>query len=210
MTEIYLFKYDIGSPPENALELLPRWRRRRFERLRYAPARAESLAAGLLWRYVMERRGIDPEEPVKFLQAGKPVFAQREDVCFSLSHSGPYALCAVSDGQIGADVQKIKPVHLSIARRFHFRERDWLAAQPPQEQNRAFFRIWTRKEAWVKAVSHDRLLSLAEQDVMHDPDGWHFTEYDLDGEYLAAVCARDGDIAPLITVEPADFWSALQ
>ena len=191
MTQAYIISYDAGLFPESAPELLPRWRRRRYERLRYAPARQESLAAGLLWRYAIERHGLDPEEPVKFLQAGRPVFAEREDMFFSLSHSGRYALCAVSDRDVGADVQKIKPVHLSVARRLHFRERDWLAEQPPPEQNRAFFRIWARKEAWVKAVSRDRLLRLDQEDVMHDVPGWFFREYDLEGDHLAALCARE-------------------
>ena len=209
MTEVYIFKFDTVPMPENAPELLPRWRRRRFERLRYAPARDESLAAGLLWRYVMERHGVDPEEPVRFLQAGKPVFARRKDLYFSLSHSRPYAMCAVSDHPVGADVQKIKPVHMSIARRLHFRERDWLAAQPTSEQTRSFFRIWARKEAWVKAVSRDELLSLAQEDVTRDIPGWHFTEYVPGQEHLAAVCAREGDIATVVTVEMDEIFAAL-
>ena len=210
MTEVYIFKYETASLPENAAALLPSWRREKYEGLRHAGARTESLAAGLLWRYVMEKSGVDPEEAVRLLPAGKSVFARREDVHFSLSHSEPYVLCAVIDREVGADVQKIKPVHMSIARRLHFRERDWLAEQPIQEQNQAFFRIWARKEAWVKAASQDRLLSLAEVDVMHELDGWHFAEYDLSGEYLAAVCARDGDIAPLTIIEPAALFAALK
>ena len=193
MTEVFILKTEAAPSTEEGAHYLPRWRRRRLERLRYAPAREASLGAGLLWRYVMEQHGVHPEEPVRFLQAGKPVFAQREDLHFSLSHSGPYAMCAISDCQIGADVQQIKPVHMSVARRFHFRERDWLAEQPHEEQNRAFFRIWTRKEAWVKAVSRDQLLSMDEEDVIHGADGWQFGEYWLDEEYLATVCARKGE-----------------
>ena len=210
MTDIYIFKQDPTKMPENAAELLPRWRRRRYERLRYTPARQESLGAGLLWRYAVERRGLSPDEPVKFLQAGKPVFADREGVHFSLSHSGPYAMCAVSDQPVGVDVQKVKSVHLSIARRFHFRERDWLAEQPAERQMEAFFRIWTRKEAWVKAVSRDQLLSLEQEDVMHGPPGWQYGEYELEDDFLAAVCARQSEtLAPLVTLEPEQLLSVL-
>ena len=196
MTEVFILKNETANPAEEGAHYLPRWRRRRLERLRYAPAREASLGAGLLWRYVMERHGVHPEEPVRFLQAGKPVFAQREDLHFSLSHSGPDAMCAISDREIGADVQQVKPVHMSVARRFHFRERDWLAEQPHEEQNRAFFRIWARKEAWVKAVSRDQLLSLDEEDVIHGAQGWQFGEYWLDEDYLAAVCAHKGEKLP--------------
>ena len=209
MTEVYIFKFDTVPMPENAPELLPRWRRRRYERLRYAPARQESLAVGLLWRYVMQLHGVEAEEPVKFLQAGKPVFARRQDLHFSLSHSGPYVMCAVSGREVGVDVQKLKSIHLSIARRLHFRERDWLAEQPPREQNRALFRIWTRKEAWVKATSQDELLSLAQEDVMHDLPGWHCFEYTLDEDFLAAVCTREETAPRLVVVEQRQLLAAL-
>ena len=158
----------------------------------------------------MERHGVHPEEPVRFLQAGKPVFAQRDDLHFSLSHSGPYAMCAISDRRVGVDVQQIKPVHLSVARRFHFRERDWLAEQPHEEQQRAFFHIWTRKEAWVKAVSQDQLLGLDEEDVIHGAEGWQFSEYRLEDDYVAAVCARQGEtIRPPVVVQPEELVNAL-
>lgn len=210
MTEVFILKHGEPIEEEQAV-LLPRWRRRRLERLRYASAREASLGAGLLWRYVMERHGVHPEEPIRFLQAGKPVFAQRDDLHFSLSHSGPYAMCAISDRTVGVDIQQIKPVHLSVARRFHFRERDWLANQPPAEQNNAFFRIWTRKEAWVKAVSYDQLLSLDQEDVIHGVDGWQFQEYDLEDGYMAAICARHGEpLAPPTELSPADVLAALE
>lgn len=211
MTEVYILKYGDAPLPEEGLALLPRWRRRRLERLRYAPAREASLGTGLLWRYVMERHGVDPEEPVRFLQAGKPVFSGRSDLHFSLSHSGPYAMCAISDWPVGVDVQQIKAVHMSVARRFHFRERDWLAEQPQDEQQRAFFRIWTRKEAWVKAVSRDQLLSLDAEDVLHGAPGWQFGEYRLEEEYMAAVCARQGETLPPPTVlSPGELLQGLR
>lgn len=211
MTKIYVLKQGAMTLPEEGSVLLPRWRRRRLERLRYAPAREASLGAGLLWRYAIECHGVHPEEPVRFLQAGKPVFAQRSDLHFSLSHSGEYAMCAISDGAVGADVQKIRPIHLSVARRFHFRERDWLAEQPKAEQFQAFFQIWTRKEAWVKAMSHNELLSLDQEDVIHDVSDWHFEDYRLDGDYLAAVCARKGEkMNTPVLLEPHELMCALQ
>ncbi len=211
MTEIFILKSAAESLTEEGSYYLPRWRRRRMERLHYAPAREASLGAGLLWRYAVEKHGVEPEEPVRFLQAGKPVFAQREDLHFSLSHSGPYAMCAISDHEIGADVQQIRPVHMSVARRFHFRERDWLAEQPHEEQNRDFFRIWTRKEAWVKAVSRNQLLRLDQEDVIHGPEGWQFHEFWLDGEYLATVCVHKGEtIQPPVVLDTEDVLASFR
>lgn len=194
MTEVYAFDRGEEILPEKLLAFLPPWRRERMERLKHPPARQESLAAGLLLGYVMDRWGISPWEPVSALPAGKPVFPGREDVWFSLSHSGRYALCAVSTQTVGADVQLMRPVNLSMARRLHPEERDWLSRQAEEEREDAFYRLWTRKEAWVKAVSEERTLSLSETDVIHRLPGLTFRDWVLPGGYRASVCAREEEI----------------
>ena len=191
MTALYIFDRGDEPLPETAAELLPPWRRERFQKLRNPAARQESLAAGLLWRLAMVRRGQDPAADVTVLPGGKPVLAGREELYFSLSHSGGYALCAVSGRSVGADVQKRRRVNLSMLRRFHPGERAWLEALAPAEAEREFFRLWTRKEAWVKAVSRERMLSLKETDVIHELPGWFFSDYDLPGGFQAALCAGD-------------------
>ncbi len=197
MTRLYLYDRAGQDPiPESAAEMLPSWRRERFDRLRRPEARQEALIAGLLYRRAMGRRGLDPDGDVHILPAGKPV---REDVFFSLSHSGRYVLCAVSDAPIGADVQERRPVKDGIARFFHPAERARLAEHPAE-----LFRVWTRKEAWVKAVSAERTLSLAETDVLGPVPGLTFRDYELPGGYAAALCGGDPDLpdpAPVTRAE---------
>ena len=110
---------------------------------------------------------------------------------FSLSHSGGCVLCAVSDHPVGADIQELREVKAGIARYFHRRERDWLMSLLEDERQAGLFRLWTRKEAWVKAVSGDRMLTLSESDVTHGLPGLHFRDYAIPGGYAAAVCGED-------------------
>jgi 4'-phosphopantetheinyl transferase len=145
MTEVYVFDRGLEPLDEALAALIPPWRRQRMGQLHNLAARQESLGAGLLYAYAMRRRGLSGDEPVAVLAAGKPVLARQTDVHFSLSHSGPWAMCAVSDKPVGVDVQQIKPVKLSIARRFHPQEQAWLLHQPMQAQQAAFFCLWTRK-----------------------------------------------------------------
>lgn len=202
MTEVYLFDREERELPGEAALLLPAWRRERWERLKNEEARQESLAAGLLFARAMTRRGLSAEEMdrVTVLPAGKPTLRDRPALWFSLSHSGRYALCAVSDRPVGADVQQIRPAKLTIARRFHPEERDWLSRQPEEERLAALFRVWTRKEAWVKAVSGDRMLSLSEADVIHRLPGLSFREDALPGGYAAAVCGEEAEIPAPVPV----------
>jgi len=206
MTEVYVFDRGAERLPEELVVFLPPWRRERLEPLKNADSRQESLAAGLLLGYAMDRWNISPWEPVSILSAGKPVFAGREDLWFSLSHSGRYAVCAMSHREVGADVQQMRPVNLTMARRFHREERDWLSRQSDPEDE--FFRIWTRKEAWVKAVSGDRMLSLSEADVIHRLPGLHFRDWVLPGGYRASVCAREEEISEISLLTRDDIPNA--
>ena len=193
MTELFICdRAETSEPlPESALALLPPWRRERTERLRREEARQESLWAGLLYAYALRRRGVDPMAAVELLPAGKPVLAGRDDLFFSLSHSGRYVLCAVGEKAVGADVQISRPWRGSMERWFHPEERAWLATIPEEERQRAFYRLWTRKEAWVKAVSGERMLSLSETDVLRPIPGLCFRDYTLPGGYAAAMCSAD-------------------
>jgi 4'-phosphopantetheinyl transferase len=100
---------------------------------------------------------LDPAALVFVLnEYGKPSVVQAPSVYFSLSHSGDRALLAISDTLVvGADLEQVRPLaHLELARRnFHPQEIAAIESQPTEgAQRQAFFRIWTLKEAVVKAL----------------------------------------------------------
>jgi 4'-phosphopantetheinyl transferase len=109
-------------------------------------------------------------------------------------------MCAISDRPVGVDVQQVRPVKLSIARRFHPQEREWLSRQTEGEQQAEFFRLWTRKEAWVKAQSREKMLALNQADVIHRLPGWQFRDYTLAPDFPAALCVQgaDGPLCPQV------------
>src|ERR1041384_4986302 len=79
-----------------------------------------------------------------------------KELRFNMSHSHGLALFAVSaDRELGVDVEHIRADFASedIARRF-FSHLEVAAfnALPKEEQVAAFFRCWTRKEAYIKAI----------------------------------------------------------
>lgn len=118
--------------------------RRRFV---YGRACLRSALAGLTGRAPRELRFRYGKHGRPFLPGGPS---------FSLSHSGDAALVAVTrGGRVGVDVERVRPVarmDAVAARRFAPAERAWLAAAPAGGRAEAFFRIWTRKEAFAKAL----------------------------------------------------------
>ncbi len=79
-----------------------------------------------------------------------------QQVHFNVSHSGDYAVIAVSrDAQVGVDIEQIRAGQpfLDLARRFYSaRENSWLQSIAPERQAEAFCRIWAVKEAVLKCA----------------------------------------------------------
>jgi 4'-phosphopantetheinyl transferase len=126
----------------------------RFEHLRTGFTLSRGILRVLLGRYV----GIEPER-IRFAYGprGKPRLAFPETPLeFNLAHSGRFAAYAFAVGcEPGVDIEEVRPVseQENIVSRFFSREEceEWLGLDPSQ-RDEAFFRCWTRKEAYIKAL----------------------------------------------------------
>lgn len=99
---------------------------------------------------------------------GKPRLADDGRVHFNLSHSEERAVLAISDGEVGIDLECMRPIeYLDLATRyFHPTEVAAItSAGDVEEQRRAFFRVWTLKEAVVKALGHGLSIPLTSFEV---------------------------------------------
>lgn len=98
---------------------------------------------------------------------GKPYFApngmgESGNLFFSLSHSGDYVLCAISDAEIGADIQRIPEAaeeklkrEENIAQRFFSKtEKEWYGQCGEEERRIRFYRVWSAKEAYMKLTGN--------------------------------------------------------
>ena len=113
---------------------------------------AHAVLRTLLGRYL----GRPPETfSFSFGVHGKPKLVD-SSLEFNLSHSGEFAAYAFTRGcDLGIDIERVRifPEFVTIAKRFFSRAEftDLLAVDPDQIE-RVFFRCWTRKEAYTKAV----------------------------------------------------------
>lgn len=85
---------------------------------------------------------------------GKPFLINHPELCFSLSHSHDFALVALARREVGVDVERLdRTIEIDgvAASAFSALELAELRTLVPAERRAAFFRLWTRKEAYVKA-----------------------------------------------------------
>lgn len=184
--------------------------RARAERIRIPRAAEQFVAArGMLREMLGKRMGIAPRDvELTFGPHGKPYLADRaHPLRFNLAHSHGQVVFAFAEGvELGVDVEMQRPQVRceDLAKRYFSRdEAAKLTALPPAERCAAFFRCWTRKEAFIKAKGEGLHLPLDQFDVAFRPDEqpallrtrWDETEaprwrmYDVDAEpgYASAL-----------------------
>lgn len=86
---------------------------------------------------------------------GKPFVTNNTDIHFSLSHSGNILVCAVASFNIGVDCQIIDIKNAAkcrkIAERFYSpQEKQFLEELYDADYINSFFKIWAKKEAYIK------------------------------------------------------------
>ena len=163
---------EILSPDERT-----RAARFHFERDRQHFTATRALLRTLLGSYV----GSEPADLVfRYSEKEKPSLdsqASHDSVEFNLSHSGTAALLAFARGRaLGVDIEIIRDDFdpAALAHRFFSKhEQTQLAALNPSEKYSGFFRCWTRKEAYIKAVGTGLSLPLDQFDVSLHPGDKH-------------------------------------
>ncbi|AER34116.1 4'-phosphopantetheinyl transferase AcpT [Pantoea ananatis PA13] len=110
--------------------------------------------AGWLAGRVMLASVISPLPEIVVGQHGKPAFSTDVRLWFNLSHSGDdIALLLSDEGDVGCDIEVLRPRAgwRSLAENlFSAQEQAQIAAEAPEQQLAAFWRIWTLKEAIIK------------------------------------------------------------
>ncbi len=99
--------------------------------------------------------GLSPEAlQFAYSANGKPLLPDwSEGVWFNLSHSQDLAALAVCEAPVGVDIERIGAPHEDVAQRFFSpAEAAALLATPKAERAAAFYRCWTAKEAFLKAL----------------------------------------------------------
>ena len=152
---------------------------------------------------------------------GKPRLAVPARIQFNVSHSNDLALFAFAlDREIGIDVEHIRPLSdmQEIASRFFCAdETAELMGLPPDQHEQAFYRCWTRKEAYIKAIGDGLSVPLDNFRVtlrQHDPvrfvhlahdtvaaEGWTLLDLRPAPQYAAALAYR-GALLPIGLLPP--------
>ena len=103
---------------------------------------------GLLYEALRRCTGGPVTAPLAYGPYGKPYLPALPDLHFSITHSGSYWMCAVSDAPVGLDLQIFQDCDRPrLSRRFfHPAEDTYLRRRDYAD----FFALWTAKESYLK------------------------------------------------------------
>ncbi len=218
--EVQLWRVDleaIGGEESTWRQALSSDELARAGRFHFARDRQRFMACRAMLRKILAAYLNADAKELRFAYSKKEkpslVIPAGHDIAFNVAHSSSVALLAFTRGRnIGVDVEQLRRDFDpdAIAKRFFSEyERKQLAALPPEEQVEAFFRCWTRKEAYMKATGEGLSLPLTQFDVSlatgeknallatrpdpNEAQGWSLQEIPSGPGFVAALCVQGRD-----------------
>lgn len=143
---------------------------------------------------------------LKFTEYNRPYFNNLID--FNVSHSGDYTMCAISETvRIGIDVEEIKDIPISdFNEQFSKKELDMMLGAP--DNLKAFYTLWTQKEAFLKAIGTGLNVPLNtvlvyDNKITWKKETWYLHEIGLDSKHISHLSTNIP--SPQIIVQKVDF-----
>lgn len=201
MHNIYLMNTDVSADFYNKwLTKLSEARQQKILQFKFQKSRNQSLCAGVLFKYVLERNKINEDDiEIDTSGYGKPYIKNKPHIHFNLSHSNEYAACVFSTEKIGIDIQHHEKDNLNIAKHFFSSlECEFINRFSTMEKRcEAFYRIWTLKESYIKSDGRGMAISLNDFSVVPNISlgefsclNMNFSEFMLNG-YNLSICGHD-------------------
>jgi 4'-phosphopantetheinyl transferase len=167
-------------------------RKRKIDRYRFLEDRLQSLTAEGLLLHAWREAGRTGALSYAYGENGKPYFQDAPELRFSLSHSGEAVMLAVSDAEIGCDVERIRHADERLMKRVAAPEEyETLTTCAGSARDERFTRLWVAKESVLKAGGEGLLVDPASIRIETEPELRAFR----DGEPVP-FALRDGTAAP--------------
>lgn len=186
-------------------------RRAKADRFRFEKDKRLCVAAGALLQYALQLENVR-KPSIKVTSNGKPFLAGEESVYFNLSHSEGMVMCAIADKEVGCDVEKKAELDQELVE-YAMTEYEIgriYGLESDTEQQEMFFRFWTLKESYMKAIGlgiglepksfgmralHEKVTVMSPVDKRE----FHFKEYFLDDGYCYSCCSLSEKFADTMT-----------
>ena len=133
---------------------------------------------------------------------GKPFLPDFPNLHFNITHTDHLAVLAIDNHLVGVDIEKVNVARMAVANRFFSEEeKEMLNNCPEDQRNQLFYKLWTIRESFVKAIGIGIFgtmgdfcpeLNASGWQVKHTDTGiWNIRHYNLYEDYLVALCSKN-------------------
>ena len=172
------------------LNALPVWRREKALQYKKLDDRKRSVLAFVLLQHALrEEYGITEVPEFVYNEFGKPSLPNMP-IHFSLSHCKDAVTCAVSDYNIGIDVESIVPYNPDVARRV-CTAGELKMLEQSSNKDVEFIKLWTVKEAISKYEGMGLSLQFLEIDTSRYATD---TQVCYDKNYCITICGEINNV----------------
>lgn len=136
---------------------------------------------------------------------GKPSLTDFPNIKYNISHADGISACIVSEYECGIDCENVREYRPQVMKRaFSEDERNTVLSAPENERNLLFFRLWTLKEAYIKAIGmglsfpmNKVNFSFENGRINSNITDCRFRQYILrGGKFVLAICEQIVNISP--------------
>jgi len=148
-----VFYTNVSALPVSVEGLpLSEYRLKQLEKTIVQEKRRQKIGAELLLNHAVKTILPEQEIPLEiYTDSYGKAFIKDLPFFFSLSHSGDYAVCAVSDSPVGIDAEHGVRCRAAVVQRF-FTAAENRFIDEASDKDHEFGRIWTAKEAALKYI----------------------------------------------------------
>ena len=147
----------------------------------------------------------DVQTPARYHrnEHGKPYLMETPEIYVNWSHSMDYVICAISDQEVGIDLQKMdrEPKENLIRKALTEEEQEFYRSVPKPERQKLFYQYWSVKESFLKALGTGFYTSLHTFQVEEEQPriSHHINRKNYscrlltfrEPDYVAAVCVEN-------------------
>lgn len=184
---------------------LTKCRQNKIDKMRFEKDKKLALLAGQLLKLEIEKKGLCYEK-LEFAENeyGKPYIVGNDNLFFNLSHSKEMAMCVMSGREIGCDIEYIDCTDMDMKKnmaRLFMSENEYSGLIKLQDEDffDYFYRCWTLKESYVKAVgkgfsipfSEIDIRIISEDELIAGEQLFSYREWKFDNRYQCAVCVKN-------------------
>lgn len=127
---------------------------------------------------------------IRFNEFNKPYF--NNNLSFNISHSGMYVVCALSQScKLGIDLEEVRSIDVDTFSNC-FSASEWLYLKNADDPLLVFYKLWTRKEAVIKADGRGLQIPLSCFEVIShhvsiNSCNWFINELAIAEGYIAHI-----------------------